>query len=1452
MYLIFDTETTGLPRSWSAPIEDVDNWPRVVQLAWQLHGADGALIEARDFLIQPNGFNIPYGAEKVHGISTALAQAKGRPAQEVWAEFEKALAQAPVIIGHNLGFDLKVMGAEHIRAGAQSVMMSKTVLDTCTQRTANVCKIPGKGNRFKIPKLGELHAHLFGSDFAEAHNASADVEASTRCFFELVRQRHWTPEELLVDAAALNDFIAKHPEPIKSVGLEHVNLKAASAALAEPQPAAVETPPAVDVAIDSDELAESPFFHIHAHSQFSILQSTSKIPELISNAVADGQQAIALTDLGNMMGAFKFIEGVARHNKGLEEGQKPLKAIMGYEAYICKQHTEKTVKDIGFQVPLLAKNKTGYHNLAKMSSIAFIDGFYYVPRIDREVLLAHKEGIMVTTGGMYGEIPKLILEVGESQAEEAFVWWKTQFGDDFYAEINRHGLPEQKVVNDTLLRFCAKHGVKPIAANNNFYAEQTQSEAHDILLCVKENEKKSTPIGKGRGFRYGLPNDQFYLKTKAEMHALFSDLPEAIENLAEVAEKVESFTLARDVLLPKFDIPEAFVDAQDAEDGGKRGENAFLRHLTYEGAAKRYDEITDEIKERLDFELATIERTGYPGYFLIVQDFCAEARKMGVAVGPGRGSAAGSAVAYCIGITNVDPIKYDLLFERFLNPDRVSLPDIDIDFDDRGRDQVIQYVIDKYGSSQVAQIITYGSMAAKSAIKDAARALDVPFDEADRLTKSVPDTKSLNKLITGDDQFIREKYRGEDYDKAQALREMSRGEDLAATTLNQAKDLEGSLRNTGIHACGVIITPSDIRELIPVATAKDSEMWCTQFDNAVVEDAGLLKMDFLGLKTLTLIKDSVALVKKRHGIELDMDTVPLDDEKTYELFQRGETVGIFQYESPGMQKHLKDLKPSVFGDLIAMNALYRPGPLEYIPSFIRRKHGREEITYDLPEMSEYLEETYGITVYQEQVMLLSQKLAGFTKGQADKLRKAMGKKIMAVLMEMKPKFMEGGEERGHPKEVLEKIWKDWEAFASYAFNKSHSTCYAWVAYQTAYLKAHYPAEYMAAVLSNNMNDIKQVTFFMEECKRMKLDVLGPDVNESEGNFTVNDQGAIRFGLLGMRGVGGAAVDHLLEVRHKEGAFNSAFDMARRVDMRVVNKGTWEALALGGGFDSFEAMTRAMYFVEQQDGKPFLEKIRRYGQAHQASVNSAQASLFGGEGGMEIPEPALPEAEEWNKLEMLKKEKEVNGIYLSAHPLDDYRYEIRTFAKNNLGELSDLEQFVNGSAYREFTVAGIVMNAGSRTTRNGKEMGSFTLEDAEGSYEFVLFGKDYIQFRQFLVNDLMVMVRGRAQRPPWAQDANARLRADIGSIELLSEVMDQRARSLTLLAEVQDVHDNSMKELEDLLAAHPGSQRIEFVVVDRESKTRVDLPCNAYRAKIDRDLLEALDALDHFHAAVKTK
>jgi len=1452
MYLIFDTETTGLPRNWSAPLNDLDNWPRVIQIAWQLHDVDGALVEAKDYLIQPRGFNIPFKAQDIHGISTDLALRDGLLLEEVIQKFVNVLARTKFLIGHNLKFDTNVLGAEFIRAGINPKLLEIPVLDTCTPRSAKVTKIKGRGNSFKIPKLSELHIKLFGEEFKEAHNATADVEASARCFWELVRLQHWSHDELGWDQSSLKKFQDSNKGRIKPIGLVHINFKEESALISNSinEVSEVLNPPNAlgDINIKESE----DFFHMHTHSQFSVLQATAKVSEMVQRVVADGQSALGITDIGNMMGAFQFIKAVGDYNRSRPNGTKELKAIIGYEAYICRNRNDKSQKDDGYQIPLLAKNKLGYHNLARLSSAGYIEGFYYVPRIDKKILLENKEGLMVTTGGLNGEIPQLILQVGEKQAEEAFLWFKNEFGSDFYAEINRHGLPEEDIVNQTLLRFCSSHNVKPVAANNAFYLDQSEAEAHDILLCVKDNEKRSTPIGRGKGFRYGFPNDQFYLTTKAEMSVKFSDIPFALSNLQDLLDKVDNYPLARQVLLPKFEIPLEFLGTKNNKDDQKNGENEYLKHLTYLGAEKRYGNVTDEIKERIDFELETIKKTGYPGYFLIVQDFCNAAREMNVTVGPGRGSAAGSAVAYCIGITNVDPISYNLLFERFLNPDRVSLPDIDIDFDDRGRDRVIQYVIDKYGSSQVAQIITYGKMAAKSSIKDAARALDLSFDQADKLTKTVPDNQSLANVLGPDEKKIREQLNGEDYQNAKNLREFYKADDNNGETLRQAKVLEGSLRNTGIHACGVIITPSDIRDLIPVAVAKDSEMWCTQFDNAAVESAGLLKMDFLGLKTLTIIKDAVLLVKKRHTISLEMEDISKDDEATYRLFQRGETVGIFQYESPGMQKHLKDLKPTVFADLIAMNALYRPGPIEYIPSFIKRKHGIEPITYDVPDMEGFLKETYGITVYQEQVMLLSQKLAGFSKGEADVLRKAMGKKIKSVLDQMKPQFINGGAERGHPGEILEKIWKDWEAFASYAFNKSHSTCYAWIAYQTAYLKANYPAEYMAAVLSNNMNDIKQVTFFMEECKRMKLDVLGPDVNESEDAFTVNEKGALRFGLLGMRGVGSAAVDFLIENRSDKGSYKNIFDFARRVDLRIVNKGTWEALALGGGFDSFDGLHRAMLFSESSDGKTFLEKIRRYGQGMQDQESSSQVSLFGGDSGIDIQEPELPLADEWNSLELLKRERDVNGIFLSAHPLDNYKFEIQTFVKNSVSEMENLETFVGDSSYRDYTIAGIISNVQVKTSRNGKEMGVFTLEDHEGAREFVLFGKQFLNFREFLVDDIMVLIRGRVHRPNWAKnDSSARLYADITKIILLSEIFEREARSIDIMSDVNDVIVHRWHELGNILRKYPGDSKVTFHVKDPITSVSVAMPSRNLKTNINQALLGEIDALDFVHAFVKT-
>ncbi|WP_053992785.1 DNA polymerase III subunit alpha [Mangrovimonas sp. TPBH4] len=1456
MYLIFDTETTGLPKRWDAPISDTDNWPRAIQIAWQLHDELGRCVEHQDFLIQPEGFNIPYDAEKVHGISTELAQEQGVTLSEVLEKFNAALSKTKFVVGQNVGFDVNIMGAEFFREGVDNVLQELHVLDTCTEHTAQLCQIPGgRGGKFKLPTLTELHQYLFNQPFAEAHNATADVEATTRCFFELVRRQEYTLEALDVESGYFNKFSEANPCEIQLIGLKHINLKKASDAIRK-RLEKQQAPDISDAEIQQNisDLEDANFAHLHNHSQFSVLQSTISIPDLVAAAAKNNMPGVAMTDHANMMGAFHFVRAVLNHNKGVkakneeaiaaggEAKLKEIKPIVGCEFFVCEDRLDKSRKDNGYQIVMLAKNKNGYHNLAKLSSIAFTEGFYYVPRIDKEIIKQYKEDVIVLTGNLYGEVPSKVLNVGENQAEEALLWWKEMFQDDLYIELMRHNQEDENRVNPVLIDLAKKHDVKVIATNNTYYVDQKDANAHDILLCVKDGEKQSTPIGRGRGYRYGLPNQEYYFKSADAMKSLFKDVPEAISNIQEILDKVEPFELARDVLLPKFDIPEQFQHEDDLKDGGKRGENAYLKHLTYEGAKRRYEEITPSIAERLDFELDVIEKTGYPGYFLIVEDFIREARNMDVSVGPGRGSAAGSAVAYCLGITNIDPIKYDLLFERFLNPDRVSMPDIDIDFDDEGRSRVMDYVIGKYGSNQVAQIITYGTMAAKSSIRDTARVLDLPLFEADRIAKLIPNMTKLNKIFGLDEKGLKAKFKSEEIELIQELFNISEGAGLESETVNMARVLEGSVRNTGIHACGVIITPDDITKFVPVSLAKDSDLYVTQFDNSVVESAGLLKMDFLGLKTLTLIKDTVKIVKAKHGIELDPENFPLDDQMTYELFQRGETVGVFQYESPGMQKHMQSLKPTVFDDLIAMNALYRPGPMEYIPDFIARKHGDQEIVYDLPAMEEYLKETYGITVYQEQVMLLSQKLANFSKGDADMLRKAMGKKIFALLEKLKPQFLDGGEANGHPRKVLEKIWKDWEAFASYAFNKSHSTCYAWIAYQTAYLKAHYPAEYMAAVLSNNMNDIKQVTFFMEECKRMKLNVLGPDVNESFYKFSVNDQNAVRFGMGAIKGVGHGAVKTIVDNRKKDGFYKSIFDLAKRIDLRAANKKAFENLALAGGFDCFSGTHRAQYFHDEGDGITFLEKAIKYGNKHQENENSAQVSLFGEASDVQIDEPVVPPCETWGTMEKLAREKEVVGIYISGHPLDDFKIEMKTFCNATLAALTQIDQFVN----RELTVGGVVTDVQHRVSKQGKGWAMFTMDDYNNSVEFRIFGEEYLKFRHFLVQNSFVYVKVFI-REGWIINKDTGQRGEprmqFNYFQLLHDVMETYARKLSIQLNIADLGDEKIEVLKELIGMHTGEKALNFTIYDNEDQIKLDMISRRQKVRISQELLKQLERQD---------
>lgn len=1432
MYLIYDTETTGLPKDFNAPVTDTDNWPRMVQIAWQLHDKTGKLVENKNYIIRPDGFDIPFNAVQIHGISTEKAMKEGIPIEDVLDEFRRVLKKTKILAGHNLSFDQGILGAEFVRKNLDYKEIDLPIIDTMESST-EFCRLPGgRYGKFKSPKLGELHEVLFGQTFDEAHNASADVNATARSFMELLRLGVISREQSGLDEEGYTAFREINNEPFAPFDIE---ITSQVEEFKQNQTTFVRK-----FDEKKESTTDSPYFHFHNHTSYSILTATTSVEALVQKAIDEKMPAVGITDLGNLMAAFKFVSAVKKANSGLE---KPVIPIIGCEVYVSENYTQtkftKDNPDRRFTQVLLAKNKNGYKNLSKISSIGYIDGFYAgFPRVGKEVIVQFKKDLIATTGSITGEIPNLILNIGETQAEEAFAWWHEQFGEDFYVELIRHGLDEEEHVNQVLMKFAEKYNVKIIAQNNTFYIKKEDAYAHDILICVRDGEKKETEIGRGRGTRFGFPNDEFYFKSQEQMKSLFHEFPEAVENLSELLGKIEPYDLASDVLLPKFDIPDEFKNPEDELDNGTRGEMAYLRHITFEGAEKRYAEITPEIQERLTFELDTIERTGYPGYFLIVQDFTTQARNMGVSVGPGRGSAAGSAVAYCIGITNVDPVRYNLLFERFLNPDRVSLPDIDIDFDDRGRDAIIKWVVEKYGKNQVAQIITYGTMAGKSAIRDTGRVLNLPLPDTDRIAKKTH--LKLNRLLKMDEKALKSGLGGDEFADSMEIRKMAEQDTLEGRTIQQASVIEGSVRNTGIHACGVIITPKDIKELVPVAVSKDAELLVTQFDNSVVESAGLLKMDFLGLRTLTIIDDAIRLIEKNHGIKINPDDIPLDDEKAYKLFQDAKTVAIFQYESPGMQKHMKALKPDKFDDLIAMNALYRPGPLQYIPNFINRKHGVEEIVYDLPEMEEHLAETYGITVYQEQVMLLSQKLANFTKGEADVLRKAMGKKQRDVLDKMKPKFLGGGEANNHPKKVLEKIWNDWEAFAEYAFNKSHSTCYALIGYQTGYLKAHYPAEFMAAVLSNNMSNIKSVTFFMEECKSMGIPVLGPDVNESEYTFSVNDQGAIRFGMGAVKGVGGGAVEAIIREREENGKYDSVFDFVQRIDLRQANKKTIENLALAGAFDSFE-VHRAQFFYEE-DGSSNLEKLIRYGASFQDSRNNAQASLFGDmEGEIEIMKPHLPNCQPWNSIQKLNREKEVVGIYISSHPLDDFLDELNHYQNVTLKQLKENEDKLIG---REIAVGGIITDAQHRISgKDGREFGTFVLEDYEDQYEFRLFGEDYLKYKHFLQPNMMVgmklTVTERIFKDKDGIQTGRRVYVNVNKMELLSGMLEDLIKRIIITMNVQDLTDEVYSRLLEKFRKYEGEQNVLFVLNDPETKTQLKMPAKNMKISIEKDLLKEL-------------
>ena len=1207
------------------------------------------------------------------------------------------------------------------------------------------------------------------------------------------------------------------------------------------------------------------FVHLHVHTQYSILDGAAAIKPLIKRAKALGMNAIAITDHGNMYGVKNF------HDTATDAGVKP---ILGCEVYVVKNRFEKDKDEkAGDHLILLAKNLEGYHNLCKMVSYSFTEGFYYKPRIDKQLLEQYHEGLICCSACLGGEVPQAIMHNDMEEAERVVQWFKGVFGDDYYLELQLHpsGDPQKDAdvyenqlrVNKALLELAAKFGVKYICSNDVHFILAEDAVAHDHLICLNTGRDLDDP----NRMRYTF---QEYLKSPEEMAALFPDHPEALATTLEIAAKCEDYKLTHAPLMPNFPPPEDFkIDlAELRESFVKKIEDAellarigacvsveelerlvahdkelsdrlmvakqycYLVDLTYKGAHRRYGEVLDEkVEQRLKYELDTIEWMGFPGYFLIVQDFIRAAREeLDVSVGPGRGSAAGSAVAYCLGITQIDPIAYDLLFERFLNPDRISLPDIDVDFDDDGRGRVLNWVTQKYGKEKVAHIITYGTMATKLAIKDVARVQKLMLSESDRLCKLVPDKIPDKKLnLQNAIDYVPELKAAEQSDNP-----------ILRDTIRYAKMLEGNVRNTGVHACGTIICRDDITDWVPVSTADDKEtgekMLVTQYEGSVIEDTGLIKMDFLGLKTLSIIKDAVENIRLTKGVKIDIDDFTIiNDPATYRLYGEGRTVGTFQFESAGMQKYLRELQPSTFEDLIAMNALYRPGPMDYIPDFIARKHGRSPIEYDIPVMEKYLKDTYGITVYQEQVMLLSRLLANFTRGESDTLRKAMGKKLKDKLDHLKPKFIEGGRKNGHDPKVLEKIWGDWEKFASYAFNKSHATCYSWVAYQTAYLKANYPSEYMAAVLSRNFTNIEQLTLYMNECKRMGISVMGPDINESMRTFSSNAAGDVRFGLAAVKGVGAAAVESIIAERKANGPFKDIYDFVERVNYSLVNRKCLENLAYAGAFDSISDFARCKYFgvdLRDSSGITFIEQLMRYGQRFQTEQNNAQQSLFGGGEHVDIQRPVLPACADWSQLEKLTKEREMVGLYLSAHPLDDYKIIIDHMCKTQLSELENLDALKG----QEIAVAGMVVGVQNLMTKTGKPWGKFKLEDYNGGHEFALFGKDYENFRKYLFPDYFLFVRGRVQAKPYN---DKELEFKIISMVQLQEMRDTIKEMIVQLP-IEEVTEAFIHDLTERVRESKGDTLLRLNVYDRGAQVSLRLFSKSHKVSLSQSLVGYLD------------
>lgn len=1398
MYLIFDTETTGLPLNFNAPVTDTANWPHMVQLAWQLHDHTGKLLESGNYIVRPDGkFTIPFNAAKIHGITTEIAQQQGHDIKDVLDIFAKVLERAHFLIGHNISFDEKIVGSEYFRHTGDAEVMNGFYLDTKNDETTQYCQLPGgKGGGFKWPTLNELHHKLFGEHFSSAHNAAADVEANARVFLECVRQGIMVPalpKDTYPDAPA--SYIVKNHYMDLVVFTDDMD----SGTNTEIRTKSVDKPLLPEQCPPIEDL---PFTHLHVHSQYSVQMGTMSIPMIVNAAKKQGMQAVALTDLGNLFGSYEFIENCKA------EGIKP---IVGCECYLVDDRKKRQftggTKDKRTQIVLLAKNHNGYKNLSKISTQGYLEGYYYkMPRVDKRLLMDHKEDLICLSGGMAGHLKDIILNRGEHAAETELQWWISQFGEDFYLELNRHNLEDEDHANEVLLKFARKYELKVVAGNDVYYHTRDDHAAHDALICIGNAESVHTPIGRGRGFRFGFEVQEYYFKSPAEMKALFVDLPQAIYHTQEIADKIESYSLKSDeLMLPNFPIPEEFATIDD-----------YLRHLTYEGAKQRYPEITDAVRERIDFELQTMKNMGFAGYFLIVQDFTTEARKRGVFVGPGRGSAAGSVVAYCLGITNIDPIRYDLLFERFLNPDRVSPPDIDIDFDDEGRSNVIDFVVEKYGRESVAQIITYGKLKAKSGVRDAGRVLDIPLNEVNRIAKLFPDAPTL-------DTFKKVLDKDKNPESAKIIQDLFESNDQDTKKMMiYAKTLEGAVRQTGIHAAGVIIAPGTISDYVPLATTKDGGV-VTQFDGPTAENAGLLKMDFLGLKTMSILKTAIKLVERNFDKKYDLDEIPLDDQKTFELYQKGLTIGTFQFESAGMQKYLKELKPTGIDDLIAMNALYRPGPLKFIPDYINRKHGREEVTYDHPMLEPVLQPTYGIMVYQEQIMRVAQVMGGYSLGQADLLRRAMGKKKVDVMAKEKVRFIEGAEKNGVDQKTAEAVFEKMEYFAGYGFNKSHSAAYSVLAYQTAYFKANYPAEYMAAVLTHNMSSIGKISLFIEECQKIGVQVDPPNINTGEGIF-VAVNGRIQYGMAAIKGMGEKVIEAIVKERTENGPFTSIFNVSERVDPRTVNRKAMECLVQAGAFDSLHPNRKQL-----MEG---LEDILAFGQRKHDEKEAGQVSLFGGDAmvGAGISEPKLPAVEPYLTMDKLNKERELIGFYLSDHPLNRYKEDLKLFAPNTLHP----DEIARWQDRMDVKVGGIVVESKSIRTKQGLPMAFITLEDLHGSIEVVIRNEIFDKYPNLIQADTLLIMDAEVSN----YQGNLKLVAR--NLERLESAREKREQDILIqfFIKAREMDSSQLNELAQLCDQYRGQASLKINVQYNGNNDVMRMNARSFRLSPQEEFLKA--------------